>query len=641
MLLRALLTLYDAQARALRRARVLLRSPAHEPGRLAAVLLLPCLWQLLYTRSLEPGPPGPDEAERWFVARGQRLTVLVAASAGVLVLACVLCAAVLSRGAAALALCWSAALVALELWGAGLGGTAQSHGQFNLAALVIAAGLWALALALLLACAALMARLGLCRSLALACAASLALVPVVAHARDQWTRGLNGRLPSPKGCTIAAPLIEWERLVLGPIKAAVHTWWALAPCKPASFARIDAAGRLVVDCPAGDARYTVFPQTAEPTESLYDYVQAHSRSGASAGPLGANWTAGTCAAMVSCGAAEQLVPVPLGADPTVSAALARAAREAPRPREGRPDVVVVFLDSVSRAQFVRCLPATARWLAERAGPAGRVRQFARYHSVAGNTPRNSRALLTGREGAGEGARYLWEACAAAGYATLLADNTCAEWARKYGGRGSSPAHVAPNGLWCSRAYTGRKPDGYALLWGASSLRRRCLGGVQADAVVFAQAAQFLAMGPADLPRLALLKLSEGHEPTGAVAATLDAGLAGLLAGLDARATPTLAVLVGDHGLHMGPAWALGLGSAVAENRLPALYALLPRGLAEEQLRASRENEEALVTAADVHATLVEAAGAPGGSGGRSLLSQLLPWRGCEAANITRDWCICT
>ncbi|KAH3714070.1 DUF229 domain-containing protein [Pelomyxa schiedti] len=110
----------------------------------------------------------------------------------------------------------------------------------------------------------------------------------------------------------------------------------------------------------------------------------------------------------------------------------------------------------------------------------------------------------------------------------------------------------------------------------------------------------------DVPKFAVTMLIEGHENTGHVAALMDQELANLISGKTLNLSDTAVFIVADHGLHMGPLFALGLESADLENKLPVLFALLPQSFVHSNRRLEETmlaNEQALITAFDIHSTL--------------------------------------
>ncbi|KAH3760925.1 DUF229 domain-containing protein [Pelomyxa schiedti] len=166
----------------------------------------------------------------------------------------------------------------------------------------------------------------------------------------------------------------------------------------------------------------------------------------------------------------------------------------------------------------------------------------------------------------------------------------------------------------------------------------------------------------DVPKFAVTMLIEGHENTGHVAALMDQDLANLVSGKTLNLSDTAVFIVADHGLHMGPLFVLGLESADLENKLPVLIALLPQSFVHSNRRLEEtlfSNEQALITAFDVHSTLSDfslpeqedshppnrpttslAADAYGTEQSSSLFRHIPASRTCDTAGIPQQFCKC-
>lgn len=138
------------------------------------------------------------------------------------------------------------------------------------------------------------------------------------------------------------------------------------------------------------------------------------------------------------------------------------------------NVLVLFLDAVSRQGFYRNFPQTMQVL-ERLQVQGKteVTQFFRYMAIGHSTRNNARAMFTGNNSVTKRAT-VWETISPY-YLTTIVDNSCVEWAKKYLGRNSIP-DLSLNAPWCMVEYNGNRSDTYELLTGPWSIQRRCLCG---------------------------------------------------------------------------------------------------------------------------------------------------------------------
>ena len=261
-------------------------------------------------------------------------------------------------------------------------------------------------------------------------------------------------------------------------------------------------------------------------------------------------------------------------------------------------------------------------------------EFRGFSAVGANSPRNQLPLLSGlasreyaRDWRGEpnpcldpayadGARppspnrtcgrWIFDRFADAGYATAFTTDMC-DWgvmeeAHPLRTR-RPPTHHSLIAPWCSAEY-----DSDKLYFRPLS---RCLGDARAHAPLLAYGAHFHERyARAALPSLSWSVLLEGHEPTGAGASSLDADLAAHLGALEGAHGNELALLLlSDHGIHYGPLFDDANPAGRREHLAPPLFLALPRRWLRAHPRAAANlcaNRERLVSAFDVHATLVHA-----------------------------------
>lgn len=292
----------------------------------------------------------------------------------------------------------------------------------------------------------------------------------------------------------------------------------------------------------------------------------------------------------------------------VSAERRRVAGALYRPGATPPDIVVVHLDTTSRASFMRQFKRTVR-AAERLQRAGAadVFQFFRYGLVGASTHQNVPQLAG--SGIPPSANGLWndpvqcyrdvdflqELLAAKGYVTAGV-----RWDRPSGPDASFDHALnwwdlvgrdAPNGeAGAGGRYDPLRPD----------MRQHCAGGRLPMVQSLEWLEAFRAAYP-DSPTYAYAHVLDGHTATQATAAFADQALALLLLGPNAR--NTVAVLVGDHGLGYSPFAATPAGSR--EYRMPLLAVVAGRdAIADDAHRQQlRDKRDAIVAAFDVHHTV--------------------------------------
>ncbi|KAK3251248.1 hypothetical protein CYMTET_39407 [Cymbomonas tetramitiformis] len=380
---------------------------------------------------------------------------------------------------------------------------------------------------------------------------------------------------------------------------------------------------------------------------------------------------GGTAAIAKCGNEMQLLTrVPPLAPPRLSALrAANQHRSEPLPKL---NLLVLFLDAISRRAFISKMPLASAALEELAREHGlELFQFFRYHSVGHSTGVNTLPLFCGvpHSRAGTMMPY-WEEAALGGRRVGYASNLCEDWGSEYnfasnrratGTAGGVDAElVAPFCLPPHYPPPGENPLGNFA--GPYSIRPRCAFGRSAHEHLLDWLVDFAmenATSPS-APWLAHGMLIEGHEGTGEVIRSVDVALAGMLRRLVQRQVlkgdldSTAVVLVADHGLHMGINFLLTQSGAV-EHQLPMLFMLLPTALVNRSLHGQqgtirdslRRNMQEVITPYDVHATLKHLGSWPARpqdtTHGRSLFdvpAEKAP-RSCAEAHIPHWRCQCT
>ncbi|KAF9273514.1 hypothetical protein BGZ68_001431 [Mortierella alpina] len=338
--------------------------------------------------------------------------------------------------------------------------------------------------------------------------------------------------------------------------------------------------------------------------------------------------------------------------------------------ERKPNVLVLFLDAVARRQFYRKLTKTAAVISDLTASTdedsaqGRpqLHEFFRYHAVGLNTGANSRAIYTNHtEALVPVALPIWKVFHDAGYITSNVENSCYDWSTHYTGLTTSQyfdheLHTP----FCLPPYFALTGNPFGNFVGPYSIVRRCLHGDNIHNHAFEYMTQFMQAYP-DKPWFQLASFIEGHEGTGEVLLTVDHDLAKFIRGMEENGTlsNTIIFIMADHGLHMGINFMFTQNGRI-EHMNPYLSVILPPLLTKNYpslARGLRHNQQSLVTAYEIHATLKSLASgkafiAPefngentsrgGDSWRRGTLfdEELNMSRSCDQARIPEKYCKC-
>ncbi|KAG0222572.1 hypothetical protein BGX31_009011 [Mortierella sp. GBA43] len=326
----------------------------------------------------------------------------------------------------------------------------------------------------------------------------------------------------------------------------------------------------------------------------------------------------------------------------------------------KPNIMVLFMDAVSRRQFYRKLANTAAVVggldkSAQGGP--ELHEFFRYHSVGFNTDPNSRAIYTNHSERMEPAALpVWKDFYEAGYVTSRVEDNCEDWSAQYTGIATSQYFdhelQAP---FCLPPYYALEGNPFSNFDGPYSIVSRCLHGTNVHNHALEYMNQFRRAYP-DQPWFQMGSLIEGHEGTGEVLLTLDDDMAKFMKGMEEDGTleNTIIIMMADHGLHMGINFMFTPNGRI-EHMNPYLSVILPPLVTKKYPSLSRglkHNHQSLVTGYDIHATLkMLAAGMPEhgdndqvdqGAWRRGTLfdETMSHSRTCEQARIPEQYCRC-
>ncbi|KAK3825146.1 MAG: hypothetical protein J3Q66DRAFT_327056 [Benniella sp.] len=327
----------------------------------------------------------------------------------------------------------------------------------------------------------------------------------------------------------------------------------------------------------------------------------------------------------------------------------------------KPNVMVLFMDAVSRRQFYRKLANTAAVVASldksaQGGP--QLHEFFRYHAIGFNTDPNSRVVYTNHSDRLEPAALpIWKDFYEAGYITSRVEDNCEDWSAQYTGIATSQYFdhelQAP---FCLPPYYALEGNPFSNFEGPYSIVSRCLHGTNVHNHALEYMNQFRRAYP-DQPWFQMGSFIEGHEGTGEVLLTMDNDLAKFMKGMEEDGTleNTIIFMMADHGLHMGINFMFTPNGRI-EHMNPYLSVFLPPLVTKNfpsLTQGLKHNQQSLVTGYEIHATLKMLASGvmpengdkddvDGGAWRRGTLfdEKLNPSRTCEEAQIPEEYCRC-
>eukprot|EP00727_Mastigamoeba_balamuthi_P011711 m51a1_g7162 hypothetical protein (1188) ;mRNA; f:37299-42336 len=428
------------------------------------------------------------------------------------------------------------------------GGTLERHGSFVAAAFVV---VFAVIAALCATACAVYAALRTGRNRVVACVAALVVLAVVgapleARNRESWIRGLAGKrlVEDNPACPFTPP--RWDPMALWP--SPVFRSLTDRPCAGtgsvpgAQFAggsfAMGCRGRVTVfpsdlgwNPPEDNYRAAVFPAEVLQHAIVHDYDRPGELLPV---PATAADVLAECSGRPE---SRQLVFRGVRNETAVAAAKSIAATHG-APREvPRLNVLLLFIDGLSRRKFAEWLPESAR--AASTSPTHDLFQFFRYNALSRVTYANFEALWRR-----EGGMSMWEYARSCGYVSAYVPEQC-EW-RMYLDFAGHP-DFWPMEPFCLPEYQPPTEQSTFLLGPYSSVRR-CIAGEQ----VHAHAIRALSSWwdkHADVPKVAWNTFLENHEPSTNVIRHIDAELLRVIGGRVVNITDTIVLVLSDHGPH--------------------------------------------------------------------------------------------
>ncbi|KUJ17417.1 uncharacterized protein LY89DRAFT_718117 [Mollisia scopiformis] len=332
----------------------------------------------------------------------------------------------------------------------------------------------------------------------------------------------------------------------------------------------------------------------------------------------------------------------------------------------RLNIIILFIDAMSRAHFHRRLPLTQHALELLTGSpssTSTLYPLTRYHSIGINTTPNTRALWAGLPTSSLTTSFLpiWEQFQSHGYTSARVDPMCQDWTAYYDAGtfpSSSPSssfisqkiaheHIAFS---CLPPHLPIGKDNAGNFAGPASIKARCFSDTHIGHHVLDWTESFISSYQSPSPRTPYFlnaAFMEAHEGSSEVLRTLDARLATFFSPTTSAVNwnSTAVVMVSDHGALMG------LNNAFFENgrveaKNPFAAFVLPDWFMGQEDREDRFRGAVgrLVTPFDVYETVRGIGGVRGGGersgGGVDLLRDGVGDRSCGEAGIAEEFCRC-
>jgi hypothetical protein len=253
--------------------------------------------------------------------------------------------------------------------------------------------------------------------------------------------------------------------------------------------------------------------------------------------------------------------------------------------ERKPNILLVLIDPISRAQFDFIMPETSTFSQK----ASDFIRFDLYTTVGNDSDMNQMALFAGATALNQ-SELLWNKLRTAGYVTFAAENTC----------------VSDSFMMRSRISNATN-HGYDLqkLFCFHFARPNCVGSHLAAHYLINHTQQFIqAYSRNDQPWAALISFVDTHEDTLTLGKLIDKMLKNFLEE-ESSANETAIVLLSTHGIDYGPYFTSKVGKK--DRSQPVFLIQIPNKMDVEQSNLIR-NSNKWITPFDIHKTILQIAG---------------------------------
>ena len=322
------------------------------------------------------------------------------------------------------------------------------------------------------------------------------------------------------------------------------------------------------------------------------------------------------------------------------------------------NLLIFFIDNISRANFHRKLKKTSRFfdqLANNDESDFEVYEFFRYHSIETNTLRNYNALFYGLDGyLTTESRNVFQYFSKNGYIT---GSFFEEWnmvlnlldpKMNY----STPFYHFdhfPGSIFCDKNYDKNWAATQCFGEGRNSPFERCLYGQTTSEIILNYTTQFWDKYP-DVRKFFLTYFNEAHEFSGDLIKYNDRYYEKFLSNFKDKGylKETQIIFMSDHGAHMIVTHAplYPDDSRFEENMLPTFIYLTPKDIPKKSLEFLNKNQQQFMNSHDFYATLKSiAVGRRAGTEDIpdfAVQYEKLPlnrdWDGSKEINYTTCWC---
>ena len=280
------------------------------------------------------------------------------------------------------------------------------------------------------------------------------------------------------------------------------------------------------------------------------------------------------------------------------------------------NVLILYIDNLSRTHFFRKLPKTAKWFEQFMGDDSdhELNQFFRYHSVYYNTLWTNNALYYDETGDLTGdSTNVFDIYRDNGYITGFSKDACEMTSNSF------DPEVDPNSFnihrWdhhassfaCDQNYDNTESvTSLDMLHGKNSILRRCMYGQGIHMYQMQYLKQFWEAYP-DNRKIFRTHFSEAHEVSGELISHMDDDIVKMLDNFykSGHLDDTMVMIMADHGAHSVTLRVpiIPDNSRYIENYLPLLFHLSPKSIPEGNLASLRANEQSLISSHDIYSTL--------------------------------------
>ena len=286
------------------------------------------------------------------------------------------------------------------------------------------------------------------------------------------------------------------------------------------------------------------------------------------------------------------------------------------------NIMVIFLDSLSRQHFLRTMKKTAsfieKFMKNDNNLGFNAYQFMKYQTFASWTPPNAKPMFFSSKNKQGNYVYILKYLKENGYVTGNSGNLCAKESFPYNIQDSSNYNLILDeydheniAMFCEPNYSS-DDNPYPLFSGPYAVIRKCLFGLDVFSYLLDFGNQFWKLYP-DNKKFLRLSFQEGHEPTGNIAKYLDEYLYKFLNDLYKQKllNDTAIFILSDHGnnyFNIFYNYVLNSDDSLIERTYGTLFIILPSNknnkIYKKYYKNIYTNQQTLISPFDIHDTLI-------------------------------------